>query len=331
VAALLAAPALPAGQAPARPEVEAFKPGKFDWQPERAPSGPVVVIVSLPDQQAYVYRNGIRIGRTSVSTGRPGHLTPTGTFTILQKDKDHRSTIYNDAPMPYMQRLTWGGVALHAGGLPGYPSSHGCVHLPLEFSKRLFEITGKGTTVVIADAHTASVDTLHPGLLLASANLDDNPALKSLPEPAGEMLWTPEAVPDGPIGILVSGADRTVYVQRNGVLIGRAGLTILQPERPLADGVYVMLDRAVQTDSTLVPGRPTHWWQAIALEEKDGPILSTNDLAARVKLPPGFAAKVYDIVAPGTTLMVTGRTATGFTTTPADFTVLAADTPEPKP
>ena len=86
------------------------------------------------------------------SSGKPGHETPTGVFVILQKDKHHHSSTYNNAPMPNTERLTWGGIALHAGGLPGYPSSHGCVHLPLDFSAKLFEITHLATPVIIAGA-----------------------------------------------------------------------------------------------------------------------------------------------------------------------------------
>jgi L,D-transpeptidase catalytic domain/LysR substrate binding domain len=85
-------------------------------------TGPVVMVVSITEQRAYVYRNGKLIGATTVSTGRPGHPTPIGVFTVLQNQKEHRSTIYEGAPMPYMERLTWDGIALHAGGLPGYPA-----------------------------------------------------------------------------------------------------------------------------------------------------------------------------------------------------------------
>ena len=104
----------------------------------------MAIVVSLPDQLVYVYRDGIRIGVSTCATGRPGHETPTGVFTILQKDADHHSSLYNDAPMPFTERLTWSGVALHAGNLPGYPDSHSCVHLPLEFSKLLFHETQLG-------------------------------------------------------------------------------------------------------------------------------------------------------------------------------------------
>jgi hypothetical protein len=127
-----------------------LKPGEWVWAPRIAPKGPVLVYVDLSKQLATVYRNGVRIGVTTVSSGKPGYQTPTGVFTILQKDARHRSSKYNSAPMPYQQRLTWDGVALHAGGLPGYPESHGCVHLPMAFARQLFSATRLGTTVVVA-------------------------------------------------------------------------------------------------------------------------------------------------------------------------------------
>jgi hypothetical protein len=141
------------------PDTVTLKPGKYVWEPERAPDGPLLIVASITEQVAYVYRNGIRIARSSVSTGRPGHRTPTGVFTILEKEVHHTSSTYKGAEMPYMERVTWGGIALHAGDLPGYPDSHGCVRLPLEFSKLLFGITMKGATVIIADEHSAPAET----------------------------------------------------------------------------------------------------------------------------------------------------------------------------
>jgi hypothetical protein len=135
--------------------INQLKKGEYLWMGEAVTTGPVVMVVSITEQRAYVYRNGVLIGATTVSTGRSGHPTPTGVFTVLQKQKEHRSTIYDGAPMPYMERLTWGGVALHAGGLPGYPESHGCIHLPSEFAQRLFEISPNGMTVVIGTEATA--------------------------------------------------------------------------------------------------------------------------------------------------------------------------------
>ena len=128
----------------------------------------MAIIVSLPEQRVYVYRNGVEIAVSTCSTGKPGHSTPTGIFTILQKDKNHHSSTYNDAPMPNMERLTWSGIALHAGQLPGYPASHGCVRLPLEFSQKLFTVTHLGTPVIIANAASAPADVVHPGQVLAA-------------------------------------------------------------------------------------------------------------------------------------------------------------------
>jgi lipoprotein-anchoring transpeptidase ErfK/SrfK len=134
-------------------------PGEFDWHPELSTAGPVLIVVSIDDQLAYVYRNGVRIGTTTVSTGRPGFDTPTGVYNILERKTMHHSNLYDDAPMPFMQRLTWDGVALHAGRIPGRPASHGCVRLPLEFARKLFDVTYRGTTVVVTGAASmASLD-----------------------------------------------------------------------------------------------------------------------------------------------------------------------------
>ncbi|MAP95184.1 MAG: L,D-transpeptidase, partial [Ponticaulis sp.] len=127
-----------------------LKPGQFVWAPELSPRGPVAIVVSIPEQLVHVYRGGVRIGVSTCSTGTAGHRTPTGVFTILQKNRDHYSNLYDNAPMPNMQRLTWTGIALHAGHLPGYPASHGCIRLPRDFSDKLFETTHMGTPVIIA-------------------------------------------------------------------------------------------------------------------------------------------------------------------------------------
>src|SRR6202012_2324209 len=131
--------------------------------PDISPAGPVIVLVSLPDQVLYVYRNGVRIGRSTVSTGTKGHRTPTGGFTILQKKVDHESSIYKGAKMPHMQRLTWTGIAMHAGNLPGYPASHGCVRLPEDFAQKLYSVTTLGTSVIITDDKFAPGETAEPG------------------------------------------------------------------------------------------------------------------------------------------------------------------------
>lgn len=128
---------------------QALKPGQFVWKDGGDASEPVTVTVSIPLQRAYVFRGSTLIGVSTVSTGKPGHETPTGEFEILQKKVMHKSNLYDDAPMPFMQRLTWDGIALHAGNIPGRPASHGCVRLPSAFAKKLFAATEMGALVSI--------------------------------------------------------------------------------------------------------------------------------------------------------------------------------------
>jgi hypothetical protein len=111
--------------------------------------------IDLARQRASVYRDGVRIGATTISSGKPGHETPTGVFTVLQKDKDHYSKKYHHAPMPYDLRLTWEGISVHGGHVPGYPASHGCVRLPIAFSRSLFNEARLGMTVTITDRETS--------------------------------------------------------------------------------------------------------------------------------------------------------------------------------
>jgi lipoprotein-anchoring transpeptidase ErfK/SrfK len=119
------------------PEVMSLAPNRFLWN-DSGSSEPVSIVVSIPDQKAYVYRGTMLIGASTVSTGKDGKETPVGVFPILQKSEKHKSNLYDSAPMPFMQRLTWDGVAIHAGMNPGFPASHGCIRVPTDFAKKLF-------------------------------------------------------------------------------------------------------------------------------------------------------------------------------------------------
>ena len=126
-----------------------LKPGQYLWDADADVSGEPRVIVSLDEQMAYFYRGTELIAVSTVSSGKPGKDTPTGIFPILQKKPMHRSRTYNNAPMPFMQRLDDYGIALHAGFNPGRPASHGCVRLPEKFAAKLFRETQVGTEVLI--------------------------------------------------------------------------------------------------------------------------------------------------------------------------------------
>jgi hypothetical protein len=290
-------------------QAEALKPGQWVWAPQIAPTGPTLVYVDLGRQLATVYRNGVRIGVSTISSGRPGFDTPTGVFTILEKNKEHISHKFNDAPMPYQQRLTWGGVALHAGGLPGYPESHGCVHLPLAFSKILFDSMPMGGTVVIAGGHEDPVQRPAAGVLApALAGVTPAPATPLSPE--GTFTWNPTASPDGPVSIIISTGDQQVVVLRNGVEIGRAHAIVQQQ----TSEAQVM---------TLTGGKTPQWIQVGVTDLTGEPaeIISTERVE-QMHLPAAFVAGMRSVMTQGTTVLVTqaavSPSSTGLQTTVMD-------------
>jgi hypothetical protein len=189
-----------------------LKAGQFVWHPERSPKGPVAIIVSVPKQRCFVYRNGILIGVSTCSTGKTGYETPTGVFTILEKAEDHYSSEFEDAPMPHMERLTWQGVALHAGNLPGYPASHGCVRLPAKFAENLYGVTQVGTPVIIAGDATDPAAVKDPGPILGSS------AKETIEANVGKKAVSPPSL-SAVTSILVSRADKHIYVLQNGAIV----------------------------------------------------------------------------------------------------------------
>lgn len=287
----------------------------YVWMPQLSPQGPTTIVVSLQEQRAYVYRNGVRIGISKVSTGKPGYETPTGVFTILEKHREHYSNRYDNAPMPFMQRLTWDGVALHAGNVPAYPASHGCIRLPYAFSEILFGITARGMTVVVTDTATAPT-VVYPGLFAAAGAL---PATPDVPAPA--FLWAPERSPGGPMTIVLSSHDREIVVLRNAVEIGRAPVAVgegaLQGTR-----VYLLLQGAGPEASIVVPGRPALRWLAVSDGTPGAPRPDLRPLiaAGQLRIDPGFATRVYEALAPGATLVVTDEPIKP--AGPADLTIL---------
>lgn len=166
LAILGAAPSI-AKAVPAPPDQTVLTPGEYRWLSEGPWVGPIYMVISIDRQMVHIYDGDRLVGAASVSTGMKGHSTPTGEFPILQKRQWHRSNIYSNAPMPFMQRLTWDGIALHAGHNPGYPASHGCIRLPYAFARRLFEMTRLGTLVSV------TTDQLSPVLMADALMLDD--------------------------------------------------------------------------------------------------------------------------------------------------------------
>jgi hypothetical protein len=286
-AALFSAASLPAQQIPIDSgsvidTVARLKPGQFAWAPEVAPSGPVLVVVNTRTQRATVFRNGIPIGATTISTGKQGHETPTGVFTILQKQVEHYSSKYDNAPMPYMQRVTWGGVALHAGHLPGYPASHGCIRLPLGFARLLYGVTRVGMTVVITDAATTPRIAAGPEMVAAP----------EVAAPFGSIEWHPERAPEGPVSIIISAADRRAIVLRNGVVIGAGPVSV--DGRLSGTFAYAFSKR----DAT------GQRWIQLNLGGGEDQVVQRSEWN-RFRAPEEFRKLVASIVTTGTTVVVT--------------------------
>jgi L,D-transpeptidase-like protein len=278
-----------------------LKPGEYLWHPELAPAGPVVAVVSLDEQHIYVYRNGIAIGLATISSGRRGHETPPGIYTILGKDRDHHSNLYDNAPMPFMERLTWGGVALHGGTLPGYPASHGCVRLPKGFAQALFAITQRGDTVIVAKDGVSPINVVHPAVL-SPASIPEEPAGEP---PTFANAWDSGAAAEGPVSILVSLHDRMAYVLRNGLRIGSSAVDV-------ADGFAISGTMLLvvgegfddEAPSRLDPSRARHRWSVYPVRTaRAAPTLEA--LGTHLHVPQDFAKRIYALLTPGTTVVVT--------------------------
>ena len=278
-----------------------LKPGEYWWNPQLSPIGPVVVLVSIPQQTMHVYRNGILIGRSSISSGK-NDSTPGGVFTILEKKTEHYSKKYDNAPMPNMQRLTWSGIAMHSGQLPGYAASHGCIRLPYDFSQLLFNVTKSGGTVVVGDGKTPTPHLAsNPGLMLAPKDLTPDMVRQLARD---EYQWHPERSPEGPITIVLSSSDRALYVYRNGEPIGRAALEVNGRGfgNRLGSHIFTRLEGTTGRESKLAPGREAGNWMRVSSEGRG---IDADSLASRLRFNTEFAQKLADEIKPGTTVIVT--------------------------
>lgn len=240
----------------------------------------------------------MRIGATTISSDKPGYETPTGVFTILQKQVEHYSSKYDAAPMPYMERVTWGGVALHAGHNPGYAASHGCIRLPLGFAKLLYGVTKLGMTVVITDSPTTPRVAAGPELVAAP----------EVTATAMSIEWNPEKSPAGPVSVVISAADQRAVVLRNGVVIGAGPVSVGGP----ITGTWAYALKSVDSAGS-------HWIELSVGDQKEGGTPVKTAEWKRFSAPDQFRKLVAAVVAPGTTVVVTadslkqGETGTALT------------------
>lgn len=307
----------------------------------RQPDGPLNIIVSLGSQRLWVYDRQGLLETSIVSTGTGGFPTPTGVFAIIDKEVTHFSNIYRGAPMPYMQRLTMSGVALHAGVTTGRPASHGCIRLPHAFAKKLFGLTGLGARVIIAPNDPTPADFEHPRLFVrkpvppvAPEDLDTSRPRVAAAASGFELqkgtadagigkitAWRTGQLRALPISVFVSKAEGKVFVRHGFRTVYSAPVEIRDVERPL--GTHVFTAVAFKDD-----GLAMRWWavsvpasaQAVAASRKvsrasrsepepmlppgSGPPSTPAEALDRIDMPQEARDRVSRMLSPGVTLIV---------------------------
>jgi lipoprotein-anchoring transpeptidase ErfK/SrfK len=158
------------------------------------PQGPVIISISINQQRLRLYDANGLFAETPISTGMKGHPTPMGVFSVIQKDRLHHSNIYSGAPMPYMQRITWSGIAIHAGVLPGYPASHGCIRMPMAFAMKMWNWTKMGARVVVTPGEITPESFAHP--LLATMKVAPQPMAADEPKSDAPLAAKTDKVAD---------------------------------------------------------------------------------------------------------------------------------------
>jgi len=318
------------------------------------PQGPLHIIVSTAKQRVTVYANGTLVGRAPVSTGMPDHPTPMGIFTVISKSRWHVSNIYSGAPMPYMQRITWSGIALHAGKLPGYPASHGCIRLPEYFATRLWALSKIGARVIVARDEVALVAIAHPRLpvpkkpenkpadaLVAAAPAAGKIELVASVETANkvgdginEMSAIKPASPENivqvippqrqsPVQVFVSRKQGKVFVRQDFKPIFEAPVTIAEPDRPL--GTHVFTAMQMQEDGAAMQ------WTAVTIPSgyaraRDTAVKAAAPTAAaaldRIEMPQEAIDRIAGLLAVGSALIVSDNALSDETGLETDFIVL---------
>jgi lipoprotein-anchoring transpeptidase ErfK/SrfK len=313
--------------APTESKKDEKRNGKKDkakaTKPEPVPPGPLHVIVSVDAQRASLYANGTFVASTKVSTGTKTHPTPMGIFSVIQKNRHHVSNLYG-APMPYMQRLTWSGTAMHTGPLPGYPASHGCIRLENDFAQLLWRATKIGARVIVTREDVKPVELSHPRLVMPMASVAQSQPVPGQPtETTGALVRTADATvaatdrtrpadtfqpiikdvlveppartpnsierKQSPVSIFISRRDARLYVRQAMQPLFDLPLTLRDPHQPLGTHVYTameMKDGAMRWTAVSVPS-------AFAQDVRKTPKTESNG-----KKNPRLEAKVVSVAAP---------------------------------
>jgi hypothetical protein len=268
-------------------------------QSKDTPKGPLQIIISIADQRVSIYDNGALIARSSVSTGVARHPTPLGVFSVISKQRWHHSNLYSAAPMPYMQRITWSGIALHAGVLPGHPASHGCIRLKNSFAIRLWHLTKRGTRVIIAHDDVRPVEIANPHLFNPKAASDapesraatvagnsthaaaatPGPLMSNAESQEATNLQAPSSAPAAiapqkvvPISVFVSRKLSKLFVRRGFRPLFDVPVKIQNPEVPLGTHVFTAME--FQSEAAAIR------WSVVSMPD-EFPIMSEGSTRER--------------------------------------------------
>jgi hypothetical protein len=350
---------------PAVAQAEASRWRRGDARPTERAQPPIKetlhIIISLAEQSLRVHGTDGVLLTSRVSTGQPGHRTPTGIFSVIQKKRFHESNIYSGAPMPFMQRITWSGIALHAGVLPGYPASHGCIRLPAGVAARLFAMTKVGARVIVTERHVTPVDFAHPRLpVVSQATPSPYPETRlaqaepsSDGDPPGRVApASPPVAADRPIAILVSRREQKLYVRQNLAPLFDVPVYVEDPDAPMGTHLFTaigpsrspsasagelswkVLSFAASPDGSPTvsvrrsthPASPVPETGATAAEEAADTWNRTPTAAlTRLEIPAAARRRIMELLAPGSSLLITDQGLGLETGKGTDFIVLSPD------
>jgi len=321
-------------------------------QTQEDSKGPLQIIISIADQRISVYENGALIARSSVSTGVERHPTPLGVFSVIGKHKWHRSNIYSAAPMPYMQRITWSGIALHAGDLPGYPASHGCIRLTNDFATRLWRLTKRGTRVIIVreDVQPAEITNPHlfvPKPKVASASTEAGTATlasndnvtgaitSSLISNKDEGAKTSDAASAGvrtqkavPITVFVSRQLSKLFVRRGFTPLFEVPIKIRDMTEPMGTHVFSAMKfqdegAALRWTVVSVPEKsPPNQGNSPGLQKGSSIPDKANAALERIEIGQDVVDRISDLITPGSSLIISDHGISHETGRDTDFIVL---------
>ena len=325
-------------------------------EPQGPPKGPLQIIISIADQRISLYDNGALIARSSVSTGVQGYPTPLGIFSVISKERWHRSNIYSAAPMPYMQRITWSGIALHAGVLPGYPASHGCIRLSNDFAIRLWHLTERGTRVIIAPEDVQPVEIANRHLSVPKPKV---PSESETAAVAGSGTTAHSSAPAAlvrgdelafatlkvapqkvvPISVFVSRKLSRLFVRKGLTPLFDIPVEIHSPEEPLGTHVFTAMepqkDSASRWTVVSMPRAFSHASAGTAQERKEpgertaeatSPVSLPDSADAaldRIEIPQDVVEQISELLTPGSSLIISDYGMSSETREDTDFIVVA--------